>query len=59
MLLEPRRRAKNAHCQLHTVQQDANPEAGNRLVPATETGSRDGDSGGSEGGRAMFRQRHF
>ena len=38
--------AKNAHCQLHTVQQDANPEAGNRLVPATATGSRDGDSGG-------------
>ena len=38
--------AKNAHCQQHAVQQDASPEAGNRLVFTIEAGSREGRSGG-------------
>ena len=38
--------AKKAHCQQHTVQQEANSEAGNRLVLTIEAGSRDGGSGG-------------
>ena len=38
--------AKIAHCQQHTVQQEASTEAGNRLVLAIEAGSRVGRSGG-------------